>query len=74
MNSRDELISILDDCELISDRFMPYQKFKIAEHLLNYGIIVPPCTETKDGVKCKIKAVNYEGDSVKVSERRYSID
>ena len=42
MDAKQELTFILDDCELISDKFNAYQKYKIAEHILNYGIIIPP--------------------------------
>lgn len=42
MDAKQELTIILDDCKLISDRFNAYQKYEIAGHILNYGIIVPP--------------------------------
>ena len=42
MDAKQELSIILDDCELISDRLTACQKYKLAEHILNYGIFVPP--------------------------------
>ena len=67
MTERERLIEILKDSDAC-EYFMPYKIFKLAEHLLNYGVIVPPCElgdnlfYVKDGrVTCAtVDRINFE--------------
>ena len=38
----EKLTEILKDSD-VCEYFTPYKYFRLAEHLLNYGVIVPPC-------------------------------